>query len=50
MVSRESILGAVLELGSSVSPLWNWGRQTQRMVNGYAVGITSRSPRGFHCL
>ncbi len=44
MVSRDSIPGAGLGLGWPVSPLWNGGRQTQRMVNEYAVGITRRSP------
>lgn len=44
MASREPTLGTGLGLDSSVSPLWNRGRQTRRMVSGYAVGITSRSP------
>ena len=44
MVCRTSIPGAVLGLGSAVSPLRSRGWQTQPILRGYAVGIISRAP------
>ena len=44
MVCRTSIPGAVLGLGPSRPFPLDRGRLAQRMVRGYAVGITSRAP------
>jgi len=45
MALRHILLAAVLWYGLPAAPLWSWGFDVHRLVNGHAVDLTPGPPQ-----